>query len=93
MFTNSNGVKYKKLYAPRALLDVYALGQLKKPSGPRPFKLVALDINIFKMPLILIHNSYLRYKCKKLSFIARTGLKHDRGTIVRLSHRFQHKFE
>jgi hypothetical protein len=26
------------------------------------------------------HNSYLRYKCKKLSFIARTGLKYDRGT-------------
>jgi hypothetical protein len=25
-------------------------------------------------------NSYLRYKCKKLSFIARTGLKYDRGT-------------
>jgi hypothetical protein len=24
--------------------------------------------------------SYLRYKCKKLSFIARTGLKYDRGT-------------
>jgi hypothetical protein len=26
------------------------------------------------------NNSYLRYKCKKLSFIARTGLKYDRGT-------------
>jgi hypothetical protein len=25
-------------------------------------------------------NSYLRYKCKKLSFIARKGLKYDRGT-------------
>jgi hypothetical protein len=25
-------------------------------------------------------NSYLRYKCKKLSFIPRTGLKYDRGT-------------
>jgi hypothetical protein len=28
----------------------------------------------------LLNNSYLRYKCKKLSFIARTGLKYDRGT-------------
>jgi hypothetical protein len=61
-------------------------------------------------------NSYLRYKCKKLSFIliARTGLKYERGsilkdmsaikelftrmsyniltTIVRSSHRLQHKF-
>jgi hypothetical protein len=27
-----------------------------------------------------LNNSYLRYKCKKLSFIARTGLKYDRGT-------------
>jgi hypothetical protein len=26
------------------------------------------------------NNSYLRYKCKKLYFIARTGLKYDRGT-------------
>jgi hypothetical protein len=26
------------------------------------------------------NNSYLRYKCKKLSFIGRTGLKYDRGT-------------
>jgi hypothetical protein len=60
MFTNSNAVKYEKLYAPRALLDVYyALGQLKTlgPGDPRPFKLVALDINIFIIPLI--HNSYL----------------------------------
>jgi hypothetical protein len=24
-------------------------------------------------------NTYLRYKCKKLSFIARTGLKYERG--------------
>jgi hypothetical protein len=40
MFTNSNAVKHKTLYAPRALLDVYALGQLKTlgPRGPRPFK-------------------------------------------------------
>jgi hypothetical protein len=29
MFTNSNAVKHKTLYAPRALLDVYALGTLK----------------------------------------------------------------
>jgi hypothetical protein len=28
-------------------------------------------------------NSYLRYKCKKLSFIARTGLKYDRGTRMK----------
>jgi hypothetical protein len=28
----------------------------------------------------MVANSYLRYKCKKLSFIARTGLKYDRGT-------------
>jgi hypothetical protein len=26
------------------------------------------------------NNSYLRYKCKKLHFIAQTGLKFDRGT-------------
>jgi hypothetical protein len=39
MFTNSNAVKPKTLYAPRALLDVYALGL----DGPRPFKLVALE--------------------------------------------------
>jgi hypothetical protein len=30
--------------------------------------------------ILKIFNSYLRYKCKKLSFIARTGLKYDRGT-------------
>jgi hypothetical protein len=28
----------------------------------------------------IVDNSDLRYKCKKLSFIARTGLKYDRGT-------------
>jgi hypothetical protein len=45
MFTNSNAVKHKTLYAPRALLDVYALGTVKTlgPGGPRPFKLVALE--------------------------------------------------
>jgi hypothetical protein len=30
--------------------------------------------------LALIRNSYLRYECKKLSFIPRTDLKYDRGT-------------
>jgi hypothetical protein len=32
-----------------------------------------------KIPIVPII-TYLRYKCKKLSFIARTGLKYDRGT-------------
>jgi hypothetical protein len=27
--------------------------------------------------IVQCYNSYLRYKCKKLSFIARTGLKYD----------------
>jgi hypothetical protein len=27
-----------------------------------------------------VRNSNLRYRCKKLSFIARTGLEHERGT-------------
>jgi hypothetical protein len=30
--------------------------------------------------ITICKNSYLRYKCKNLSFIARTGLKYDRGT-------------
>jgi hypothetical protein len=39
------------------------------------------DFACKKVPLSLhVKNSYLRYKCKKLSFIARTGLKYDRGT-------------
>jgi hypothetical protein len=33
-----------------------------------------------KLSRYVLGNSYLRYKCKKLSFIARTGLKYDRGT-------------
>jgi hypothetical protein len=32
------------------------------------------------MKYFIIIDSYLRYKCKKLYFIARTGLKYDRGT-------------
>jgi hypothetical protein len=34
LFTNSNAVKHKTLYAPRALLNVYALGQLKTLGRP-----------------------------------------------------------
>jgi hypothetical protein len=30
--------------------------------------------------LAWVRNSYLRYECKKLSFIARKDLKYDRGT-------------
>jgi hypothetical protein len=38
---------------------------------------MSFDISYDVLSLI---NSYLRYKCKKLSFIAQTGLKYDRGT-------------
>jgi hypothetical protein len=31
----------------------------------------------------LTNNSYLRYKCKKLSFIARTGRTEVRGSILK----------
>jgi hypothetical protein len=37
-------------------------------------------VKIITNKIVFPHvNSYLRYKCKKLSFIARTGLKYDRG--------------
>jgi hypothetical protein len=29
----------------------------------------------------ILQNSYLRYKCKKLSFIARTGLKYKNNEL------------
>jgi hypothetical protein len=38
-------------------------------------------VKIITNKIVFPHvNSYLRDKCKKLSFIARTGLKYDRGT-------------
>jgi hypothetical protein len=47
-------------------------------SGPDRSLALSLFLTNFLQNLASCHTA-LRYKCKKLSFIARTGLKYDRG--------------